>query len=288
MSEVLFIRHGYTPSNNANYNEQTGIRDIIKFDELCPLEKNYGMKQSEELGEFLGNHLKDKKVLWIMSPYVRAKETSIIASQNLVNSGANINFMVDNSLREINQGLVYGINYREKNEQISEYVDEIYYQSLGTDKEIAIPNPGGESELDVRRRVKSFADEVKYIKTVSDYNAIVILSHGTVNKWVYYWLNNKQAAPKQVTCGVFNDAGQVLFEPATFVPKGYYVDLKEYEETPYNKALIDICNMFGSDPNINNTIIQMWSRITQNKDKDTINFKEILSNINNHGKRGKK
>ena len=52
MTKVYLIRHAFTPANNASYNGQEGLWQIAK-DKDMPIEKEYGVKQALELGEFL-------------------------------------------------------------------------------------------------------------------------------------------------------------------------------------------------------------------------------------------
>ena len=51
MTNIYLIRHGFTPANNANYNRQRGIREIAEDSDM-PLEREYGVKQAREVGEF--------------------------------------------------------------------------------------------------------------------------------------------------------------------------------------------------------------------------------------------
>lgn len=72
MTKVYLIRHAFTPANNARYNNQEGLWKIAK-DKDMPIEKEYGVQQALELGEFL-NSLKGK-ILILASPYFRVQQT---------------------------------------------------------------------------------------------------------------------------------------------------------------------------------------------------------------------
>lgn len=219
MTEILLIRHAYTLANNANWNQQSGIRDFVKEDSNCPIDNKYGYKQALELGEFLKQYLKNKKILWLMSPYYRVMQTSNIASNGI----PNIQFKIIEDLREINQGLAYARN----SEQLLIELKKHNLEALNY-KEIINPYPLGESELDVKNRVKSLSLDLKeYVKNYN-FDTIIIFSHETVNKWIYFWLNDKEIGIKQKTTEIISSNDGVLYSPTTMVPKGYIIDLKEY------------------------------------------------------------
>ena len=68
LSNIYLIRHGFTPANNASYNNQRGMSEIA-IDSYMPLEKHYGRRQAEELGKFLDT-IKGKTLI-LVSPYNR-------------------------------------------------------------------------------------------------------------------------------------------------------------------------------------------------------------------------
>ena len=62
MGNIYLIRHGFTPANNANYNNQRGLSQIA-FDENMPLDKVYGISQALELGIFLNGIMGNSLIL---------------------------------------------------------------------------------------------------------------------------------------------------------------------------------------------------------------------------------
>ena len=76
---------------------------------------------------------------------------------------------------------------------------------------------------------------VKKISEREDFDHIVILAHGTVNKWIYYHLNRSLYKIHQKNCEVImangEDKGKSVFLPKTFAPKGYMIPLENYIET---------------------------------------------------------
>lgn len=235
-SEILLLRHAFTPANNVRWNNQTGVREVFIYDEKCPIDRKYGVIQAEELRTYFNNKLKDKKVAIIMSPYRRVKETISIATKDF----DEINFFEEKALREINQGLAFATTEEELKETIG-FEADVYYDLKRKSNSPAIEYPYGESEIEVRQRVRNVSKKIHELANKKDnegnlrYDVIVIAAHDTINKWVYYWLNNQELLKvKQFNAGVVaangEQRGEVLFVPSTLVPLGYNVNLEEYRE----------------------------------------------------------
>lgn len=225
-TKITFVRHGFTPANNAGWNNQEGIRDVFYRDELCPLDKEYGVKQAEELGVFLGEYLKGKKVLFLVGPYYRTKQTAMYATKYL--DPSLVTLEISEPLREINQGL----NYAQPKSHFEGDIDaEVYYDESKTDHAVAVPYLSGESEMEVRRRVRPFVRKLEKIRDSEEYDEIVILSSMTTIKWVYYWLYGKPLDKKPYTASVITaeENAERIFVPETAVPKGYMVDFEPYK-----------------------------------------------------------
>lgn len=244
-AEILLVRHAFTPANNAGWNKQEGIRDVFKDDEHCPIDKEYGVVQAQELGNYFQNKFKDKRVAVVMSPYRRVQETISIATQGL----EGIDFFVEKSLREIDQGVTYATT-KERVKEIMGPEADTFYDLKKTDNSVAIEFLGGESEIDVRRRVRNVSKRIDDLAKQCDengnlkYDIVVVASHETVNKWIYYWLNNQEALETtQLTTAVIAangpDKGNVLHSPITLVPKGYEVNLESYGVNYFNKLIKD-------------------------------------------------
>lgn len=230
--EILLVRHGFTPANNAGWNHQDGIREIFRYDETCPLDDEYGIKQAKELGEFLKDYISGKKVLFLVSPYERTKQTLRIARESFSEPHNLITYEERAVLREINQGLNYGRS-KEHFEEDDREVQEVF-EKKKTGNSPAIAWMNGESERDVVRRLRSFSDELKKIKESGKYDTIIVLSHETINKCLYSLLYGREMLDKegkklrQLTASVIraSKTPEVIFEPTTEVPKGYHVDIE--------------------------------------------------------------
>lgn len=222
MTEILLIRHAYSLANNANWNNQSGIVHYFPVDRNCPIENHYGEKQAKELNYFLKGYLKDRKILLIRSPYLRVEQTARIALE-----GINIEKeLIDETLREINQGLSYGRNKQELEELlIQKNISLLDYTNIKN------PYPFGESEEDVRIRVNQLAINLKqFAQHQTDYDNIIIFAHETINKWMYYWLMSEEINMKQKTTEVISTGKQkVLYTPKTMVPKGFSINFEEYK-----------------------------------------------------------
>ncbi len=225
-TQLLLIRHGFTPANNAGWNKQEGIREYFRRDELCPLDKVYGIKQAKELGEYLTKYLKGQKVLILVGPYYRTKQTAFHAIQGL--DPTLVTLEIEEPLREINQGL----NYGEPKQAFEDDPEaQIYYEEMKSDHKVAVPYLMGESELDVKRRMRRFAKKVKQLQDSGEYDVIIVLSSETTMKWLYYWMFGKHHELKHATASVIEatENPRHLFIPETLVPKGHMVDFEDYK-----------------------------------------------------------
>ena len=93
---------------------------------------------------------------------------------------------------------------------------------------------GGESEYDVRDRTEFISKKIVNISLSNKYDNIFVIAHGTVNKWLFYWINGYYLDYIEKNCEVMQatgkDRGKILFTPNTFVPRGYIIDLNEYKK----------------------------------------------------------
>ncbi len=222
MGTVYLIRHGFTPANNANYNNQKDLWKIAD-DKNMPLEKEYGVVQAQELGDFLDNIT--GKSLILVSPYRRARETLEIAIDRV---SFDYEIEICDDLRENNSGVFYA---KTKDEILSLYEEaEDYYREFELDS-FNTPYIGGESQYDVRKRTKDISFRIKELSENSLYDNILVFAQGTVNYWVFYWLNKKYMNKQrncEVIVGLGNNSGSSIFLPNAWVPKGYMVDIDSY------------------------------------------------------------
>lgn len=223
MSQIYFIRHGFTPANNANYNNQRGLR-IIAEDKDMPLEKEYGEEQARELGDFLNTIT--GKTLILVSPYYRARQTLKLALH-----GMNGDYLIQ-EWEDLHEN-VTGVHYARTEDEVLELFPEAvsFYNNI-KDNPYTTSFIGGESEYDVRDRVKNISRKIEYISNSGTYQNIFIFAHGIVNSWIYYWLNGEPFAVRQKNCEVIlgngEKHGESIFLPSAWVPKGYQVKIKEY------------------------------------------------------------
>lgn len=228
MSNIYLIRHGFTPANNANYNRQRGIREISE-DRYMPLERKYGVNQAREVGAFFKS-LVDGKTLIFVSPYRRTLETFMYASEVM---DIDFEVSVDERIREIDSGVHYA---RLSSDVLKEFPESReFFDTRDTVLADVVPFYGGESQKDVRDRVLSFVYDVQNISDSNYYDNILIFTHGVAMRWIYYWLSEG----KNLKFGIKNcevikansdDAGETLFIPKAFAPKGFKIDIPWYIE----------------------------------------------------------
>ena len=223
MTNIYLIRHGFTPANNASYNGQTGLRSIAD-NENMPLEINYGIKQAQELGVFLNNISGKTKIF--VSPYKRCQETLNYALDNM---DKKYEIETRNDIYEIDAGVFYARTIDEVLKDYPEYsknIEELKKDKYGT------KYGNGESQYDVRDRVKDFSMMIKDLSNENIYDNIFIIAHGVVNRWINFWLTDDILEHQQKNCEVLfikDNRYKLVFTPKTFVPKGYIVDIKKHK-----------------------------------------------------------
>lgn len=220
MTKVYLIRHAFTPANNASYNGQEGLWQIAQ-DKDMPIEKEYGVKQALELGEFL-DKLKGR-ILIISSPYFRVQQTLKYALSKM---HGDYEIEVNEELKEFNSGVHYAHTVDEVLRMYPE--SKKYFEDAKKDLDNAIYT-GGESRNQVKARVKSIALDIQRLALSDKYDYILIFGHGTVNHYLYYWLTGEYIGHDMMNCEVFSVSDKKsLFVPIVFVPKGFMVDINEY------------------------------------------------------------
>lgn len=257
-TKVYIVRHGFNPANNAGYNGQHNIREkICQNDEYMPLDE-YGKQQAAEVGQYLSEKIGGRRVLVIVSPYYRTRETAYILLNNIPNEQKqHFIIRIVDSIREINQGLEYAqpkdIQKKVSNEEhLPENVDEQYIDKYvvaqsrceaaqkGHNPEV-VPYCYGESIVDVARRLRVFSRKLKQLIEEEIYNDIVIVSHSTVIRQLYNLLTGESLQYKTNTGSLIElngyeslpvdeyEARKRIFTPDTIVPKGYMVDYTKFD-----------------------------------------------------------
>ena len=221
MTRVYLIRHAFTPANNASYNGQEGLWQIAK-DKDMPIEREYGVKQALELGEFL-NKL-DGNILIIASPYLRVQQTLKYALSKMHDD---YEIEVIDELKEFNSGVHYAHTIDEVLRMHPE--SKKYFEDAKKDLDNAVYTDG-ESRNQVKARVKNIALEIQRLALSDKYDYILIFGHGTVNHYLYYWLTGEYIGHDMMNCEVFSVSDKKsLFVPIVFVPKGFVVDIDSYK-----------------------------------------------------------
>jgi broad specificity phosphatase PhoE len=224
MSNIYLIRHGFTPANNASYNGQKRLYTITT-DPNMPLEMEYGRKQALEIGEFLSNL--EGKTLILVSPYRRTRETLELALPKLKDS---CDVEVCDELREINSGVHYG---KTKEEMLEMYPESsLVYEGLKNDF-FGTKYLHGESQLDVKERVKTIANRIKEISDSNKYSNILIFGHGTANRWICYWITGNyidHPLKNGEVIMIKDNLYETVFVPNALVPLGYMVDIDKHKE----------------------------------------------------------
>lgn len=228
MAKIILCRHGFTPANNVGWNKQKGIDETFYYDEFCPLDETYGVKQVDELGEFLAGELQGKKVMVYLSPYYRTRQTASHIFSKIGDECSSIDIMEVPAIREINQGL----NYARLKEE-DDYEAEL---RKGPNK-VGISYRQGESEVEARRRVRRFSNKlVDYMQTGETegeaYDVVLVVTHETIMHSIMYNMYGKEDGLKILTAGAVEIEGEpkVIFAPETSVPKGYKVKLEDYKD----------------------------------------------------------
>lgn len=224
MSNIYLIRHGFTPANNANYNNQRGLRKISE-DRFMPLEIKYGREQARELGVFL-NTIKGKTKIFV-SPYNRTRETLEIALKEMHNE---YDIEIVEDLHEIYSDIHYA---KTRDELLNEHPEASkFYEDFKIDP-YNTKYIGGESKFDVRDRVKEISKRIIELSNSNKYDNIFIFAHGEVNRWIYYHINNEILTYTQKNCEVLvgngKDKGKIIFTPKSFVPQGYFINIDDYK-----------------------------------------------------------
>jgi len=221
MGNIYLIRHGFTPTNNVNYNGQGKIRSIAE-DKDMPLEREYGVRQALELGTYLNSI--EGKTLILASPYNRVRQTLNYALSNMKK---NYEIIISDDLHEINSGVSFA---RTKDEVLEIYPNTSFYEDFKKDP-INTSYIEGESNANVRDRVKDISNKI--IEYSNKYDNVFVFAHGVVNKWIYYWINNGDVISIQKNCEVImgngNNKGKSMFLPVSFVPKGYLINIEDYK-----------------------------------------------------------
>ena len=185
----------------------------------------YGREQAEEIGKYL-NIIKGKTLV-LVSPYRRTRETMNIA---LSENDFEYESKVCDDLAEINSGVHYA---RTKEELLNLYpeaeevLNKLHEDPLGT------VYLNGESQYNVRDRVKNIALEIKKISESNEYENIIVFGHGTVNRWLSYWITGKyidHVLKNGEIIKISNNDYETVFLPNAFVPLGYMVDIEKHKE----------------------------------------------------------
>lgn len=155
---LYLVRHGQSAGNVArNLAEQQGLRriGIEERDMDVPL-SDLGATQAKALGRWFDSQPSNQRPFRILtSPYVRARETARIARAEFKNQTDEIEFIVDERIREREFGLITGFTRAG-----IEHAFPLEAKSYGHLKKFYYRPPGGESWCDVILRLRSVLDSL--------------------------------------------------------------------------------------------------------------------------------
>jgi len=129
-----------------------------------------GIKQSHKLGKFINENFNIDKIY--TSDVTRALSTS-----NIINEYIDVEVIEEPRFRELNKGLLNGMDVGES------YIKYPEYKDL---KDIHIEYPEGESYIGFYERIKK---ELDYILSLD--NCIIVTHRGVINV-LYFILNNME------------------------------------------------------------------------------------------------
>ena len=266
MTNLHFVRHGFSLGNLAPFTKKPINYDLL--DEYCPLEKEHGIDQVKEDGEYFKEKLRGKRVLFYVSPYYRTKQTLHYILEALPEDTV-VEVREDKNIREINQGLQYqtpkrifpdapkpdDVDFEKKQEEyekkvaafqnLPEIEQEIGYNQTfqryyskqhGVSAEY-IGYLQGDSLSEVRNRARVFAKGLRDELASGKYDDIVVVSHNTIISVLYKWITSRELERKLFTGSIisFENGEENYFDPKASVPQDQVFDKSLYEN--YNTLL---------------------------------------------------
>lgn len=153
---IYLVRHGLDDENYIG-----GYSDITLIEE--------GIKQANEAGLWLKENIKDINIIYT-SDVKRALQTS-----EIINNYLNLGIYLKKELRELDKGLLNGMEKEQAKIIYPEYMQKI---------DINTKYPNGESMVDLYQRIKVLLDELK------KYDNSLIVTHRGVINMIYILLNN--------------------------------------------------------------------------------------------------
>jgi broad specificity phosphatase PhoE len=172
LTEIVLVRHGESAGNVAREVAETSGDEVIDIewrDADTPLSE-HGRAQAEALGKWLGELDPDHVPVQVWSsPYVRARDTAVIATQT---AGLDLPVVLDERLRDRELGILdrltsSGVRNRYPSEAARRRtLGKFYYRP-----------PGGESWADVALRIRSFLRDLAAADRVlvAAHDAVILL-----------------------------------------------------------------------------------------------------------------
>lgn len=128
-----------------------------------------GITQSHIIGKYINDNINSITRIY-SSDISRAIQTASIVNQYL-----NLPLIVTSDLRELDKGMLTGMNAREAKEK---------YKELFLNQTIDTRYPNGESMRDLYNRVE------EYLKNIHEFDNSLIITHRGVINMIYFILNN--------------------------------------------------------------------------------------------------
>jgi broad specificity phosphatase PhoE len=184
---LMVVRHGRSLAQDKR--DEAELSGALQFElgmeeDQAPLVEK-GRLQAEARGRWLGNLPADQKpTVWLVSPFVRARQTAEII---LANSGIpleSVTWKMDPRLGELRHGdLTYFT--RKGREQFRHEV-----QKMDEVGELEYRQPNGENRWDVVERLRPLVDE---LKTLHAGERVMVVSHSATIRCLRYLLEQLTA-----------------------------------------------------------------------------------------------
>lgn len=186
--DVLLIRHGESEVNDLRKRlkeENKSITEDMKIEDATIKLSELGEKQSIELGKNIKEYIEKEKIsrdriLVLVSPYERARQTFEIANKYMGFDEKNDNIFVLNSLREQFYGAFHMISKDVKQEEYSKIYEECQRNKISFYK----PQFLGESPAEVADRVYNVLNFIKQYCENKKIDKVFIFAHGNINRCI--------------------------------------------------------------------------------------------------------
>jgi len=186
--DILLIRHGESEANALRKKlKEDGelLSEDLKIEDATIKLSSLGKEQSIQLGKRIKKYIDDKntseeKILILISPYERARETFEIANEYMKFDKDNENIFVLNSLREQFYGAFHMISREVKQKEYEKIYNECQRNTISYYK----PQFLGESPAQVSDRAYNVLNFIQEYVKDRDIEKVFIFGHGNINRCI--------------------------------------------------------------------------------------------------------